>query len=67
LIEQMLKALEHAHGAEDIHRDIKPRNVMLSQSGTVMVTDFGLAKVHRGNSKATVTQGVHWALAEAEH
>ena len=62
LVEQMLEALEHAHGEEVIHRDIKPQNVMLGAEKTVKVTDFGLAKVHRGDSKATVTQGVHGTL-----
>ena len=62
LAEQMLTALEHAHRAEVIHRDIKPKNVMLSVEKTVKVTDFGLAKVHRDDSKATVTQGVHGTL-----
>lgn len=62
IIKQMLTALEHAHGAEVIHRDIKPRNIMLSTEGTVKVTDFGLAKVHRSDSRETVTQGVHGTL-----
>jgi hypothetical protein len=62
LIEQMLAALEHAHGAGVIHRDIKPHNIMLSESGMVKVTDFGLAKVHRPNDQQTVTQGVYGTL-----
>jgi len=61
-ITQMLTALEHAHGAEVIHRDIKPRNILLSADGTVKVTDFGLAKVYRGDTNETVTQGVHGTL-----
>ncbi len=62
VIKQMLKALEHAHGADVVHRDIKPHNIMLSQEGTVKVTDFGLAKVHRGDDQRTVTQGVYGTL-----
>lgn len=62
LIKQMLTALDHAHGAGVIHRDIKPHNIMLSESGTVKVTDFGLAKVHRGDDQRTVTQGVYGTL-----
>ena len=42
---QILRALEHAHLGGDVHRDIKPQNIMLLRSGQIKVTDFGIAKL----------------------
>jgi serine/threonine protein kinase/tetratricopeptide (TPR) repeat protein len=42
---QVASALEEAHGAGIVHRDIKPDNVMVRRNGYVKVLDFGLAKL----------------------
>ena len=52
---QICAALEQAHRAGIVHRDIKPGNVMLTPSGEVKVMDFGIARAVTGSSQ-TMTQ-----------
>ncbi|MFH1487286.1 MAG: serine/threonine-protein kinase, partial [Pseudomonadota bacterium] len=44
IVGRVAEALDFAHKAEVIHRDVKPANIMLLNNGAVKVTDFGIAK-----------------------
>ncbi|MFI9173295.1 serine/threonine-protein kinase [Streptomyces lincolnensis] len=51
---EVLSALRGAHAAGVLHRDVKPANVLLSNDGRVVLTDFGIAMVE-GSSALTMT------------
>ncbi len=53
LAEQVCGALDHAHRQGIVHRDLKPGNVWLTEQGTAMLGDFGLA-VALDRSRMTV-------------
>jgi serine/threonine protein kinase len=48
LLDQIAGAIDAAHGAGILHRDLKPGNVLVCASGAVKVLDFGLAELIAG-------------------
>ena len=54
-IDGILEALEYSHRAGVVHRDIKPGNVMVTDSGRVKVMDFGIARAV-SDSSSTVAE-----------
>ncbi|WP_234387849.1 MULTISPECIES: serine/threonine-protein kinase [Streptomyces] len=51
---EVLAALRSAHEAGVLHRDVKPANVLISNDGRIVLTDFGIAMVE-GSSALTMT------------
>jgi len=68
ITKQIARALSFAHANHIIHRDVKPHNIMITQSGTAKITDFGIAKVlsssNVGESTGTVMGSVHYFSPE---
>jgi len=58
IMRQVYRALEAAHAAGVIHRDLKPRNIMRDKQGRVVVMDFGLARLLDSHGGMTQTGAI---------
>ncbi len=51
---QILRGVEHAHENQILHRDLRPANVLVSESGVVKVADFGTSRLLEKSHATTV-------------
>ena len=52
-MQQLLRGVRVIHDLGLIHRDIKPQNILISNSGQLKISDFGLARMFRPGKALT--------------
>lgn len=64
---EIAEALEHAHQNNLVHCDIKPHNILVTRSGRIKVTDFGIARAVTSSTmtnSGTIIGSVHYFSPE---
>lgn len=59
-IQTLAETLEFVHGRKIIHHDIKPDNVLLTENGTVKLSDFGIANSGGGTRAYMSPEALAW-------
>ncbi len=57
VVEDIAQALDYAHAAGFVHRDVKPSNILFNRHGDAILTDFGLVKAAESSVIARTTMG----------
>lgn len=64
VMRDIAEALDHAHRQGVIHRDVKPSNIMVTNDGHGILTDFGLALRTKEGTTGTTFGSVHYIAPE---
>ncbi len=57
IVIQIAEALQHAHERDLVHRDVKPKNIMINREGVAKLADMGLARAITDKDAARAEEG----------